>query len=91
MLCTTAINTSNTTRTQTGAVRSISYRIVSYRISHTVEEPLDVALEDVGDLLCRAADGQQTGADGARAAAGEPPDARQYAAVLQRLHRRPAH
>jgi len=56
-----------------------------------VEEPLDVALEDVGDLLCRAADRQQTGADCARAAAGEPPDARQYAAVLQRLHRRPAH
>ena len=35
MLCTTAINTSNTSRTQTGAVR-IASRIVSYRIVYRI-------------------------------------------------------
>ena len=35
MLCTAAINTSNTTRTQTGAERTLKQHLVSYRITDT--------------------------------------------------------
>jgi len=53
-----------------------------------VEEPFDVALEDVSYLLCGTADSQQTGTDSSRAAARKPPNVFQYAAVLQRLYTR---
>jgi len=50
-----------------------------------VEEPLDVTLEDVSNLLRRAADRQQAGTYSASAAPGEPLYVLQYAAVFQRL------
>jgi len=42
--------------------------------THTVEKPLDVTFEDVGYLLRRAADSQQTGTYRTGAASGEALD-----------------